>query len=88
MLSKYCLKKLGKIFLEKCHVPSRLNMFFLKNELVQILQPGNWLNHGEGAKSICFRGFHMVGNSVLECFQGRILQEIGKCLPSIINLLK
>lgn len=57
-------------------------MFFFKNQKAEILQSGNWLNHGETAKIICFRGFYLIGNTILECFQGRILREIGHCLPS------
>uniref|UniRef100_A0A914EJ70 Uncharacterized protein n=1 Tax=Acrobeloides nanus TaxID=290746 RepID=A0A914EJ70_9BILA len=66
---------------KKCHIPPRLHAFFLKTQSAKILQSGDVIGHGDGARMICLRGFHVQGNNILECHQGRILQQVGQCTP-------
>ncbi|KAI1716365.1 sushi repeat (SCR repeat) domain-containing protein [Ditylenchus destructor] len=64
-----------------CRLPSRLHAFFMKQPSSEIMQPGNILKHGESARIVCLRGFHIQGNHLLECYQGRILRQFGRCMP-------
>uniref|UniRef100_A0AC34R2A3 Uncharacterized protein n=1 Tax=Panagrolaimus sp. JU765 TaxID=591449 RepID=A0AC34R2A3_9BILA len=70
---------LAKCQPKKCQLPSRLHAFFLQSQTAKILQSGDTISHSETVQLVCLRGFHIVGESHLECFQGRILQKTGEC---------
>lgn len=84
-------------FVENCNIPLRLHTFFVKSQIASteystlrnvdkettvVLQSGEILEHEEITRMICLRGFQLVGNNLVECFQGRIVRDVGKCVPS------
>lgn len=77
-------------------VKSRVDNLLIPYNLLQketeettvVLQPGEALSHGKIARMICLRGFLVVGNNLVECFQGRIVRDVGKCVPKNCTLPK
>ncbi|KAE9552676.1 hypothetical protein FO519_004118 [Halicephalobus sp. NKZ332] len=62
-----------------CRIPSRLHAFFLQGETAKILQSGDQIPHSNSVRLVCLRGYHVVGDSILECFQGTLVQKAGEC---------
>uniref|UniRef100_A0AC34G484 Sushi domain-containing protein n=1 Tax=Panagrolaimus sp. ES5 TaxID=591445 RepID=A0AC34G484_9BILA len=73
---------------KKCKIPSRLHAFFLQTSTAKIYQSGDEIKHSEGVRVVCLRGFHIVGENILECFQGTMLQKAGECKARSCKLPK
>jgi len=43
--------------------------------------------HGHKVRIQCLRGFTVVGEELSECFRGRLLQQLGQCVPSFLKFL-
>uniref|UniRef100_A0A915C8W8 Locomotion-related protein Hikaru genki n=1 Tax=Parascaris univalens TaxID=6257 RepID=A0A915C8W8_PARUN len=71
---------------DDCLIPSRHHVFFLNAKSGQILQSGDVVEHGNGARMVCLRGYRIEGNDVLECHQGRFISAIGHCRPKRCEL--
>jgi len=41
--------------------------------------------HGHKVRIQCLRGFTVVGEELSECFRGRLLQQLGHCVPSFLK---
>ncbi|CAK5077071.1 unnamed protein product [Meloidogyne enterolobii] len=41
--------------------------------------------HGHKVRIQCLRGFTVVGEELSECFRGRLLQQLGQCVPSLFR---
>uniref|UniRef100_A0A914QVW5 Sushi domain-containing protein n=1 Tax=Panagrolaimus davidi TaxID=227884 RepID=A0A914QVW5_9BILA len=64
---------------KKCKIPTRLHAFFLQTKTAKIYQSGDEIKHSEGVRLVCLRGFHIVGENILECFQGAFTRQAGEC---------
>nr|CAD2185968.1 unnamed protein product [Meloidogyne enterolobii] len=42
--------------------------------------------HGHKVRIQCLRGFTVVGEELSECFRGRLLQQLGHCVPKSCSL--
>lgn len=76
---------------KSCPLPSLLNAVFMRITLSAngshgIFQTSEKLAHGQKAKMQCFRGFEVLGNSLVECYRGQILDDLGQCIPKNCNL--
>uniref|UniRef100_A0AC35GSP7 Uncharacterized protein n=1 Tax=Panagrolaimus sp. PS1159 TaxID=55785 RepID=A0AC35GSP7_9BILA len=64
---------------KKCKIPTRLHAFFLQTKTAKIYQSGDEIKHSEGVRLVCLRGFYIVGENILECFQGAFTRQAGEC---------
>uniref|UniRef100_A0A183USG6 Locomotion-related protein Hikaru genki n=1 Tax=Toxocara canis TaxID=6265 RepID=A0A183USG6_TOXCA len=71
---------------DDCRIPSRHHVFFVNAKSNQILQSGDIVEHGNGARMVCLRGYSIDGNGILECHQGRFINAIGHCRPKRCDL--
>ncbi|MCP9263096.1 Sushi SCR CCP domain containing protein [Dirofilaria immitis] len=52
----------------------------------RILQSGDFMKHGGGARMVCLRGYELQGNDKFECNHGMFIQQIGYCRPKHCKL--
>ncbi|VDK72875.1 unnamed protein product [Litomosoides sigmodontis] len=71
---------------DDCQVPIRNHVFFLDVGSERILQSGDIVLHGGGARMICLRGYELHGNDKFECNYGASIQQIGYCRPKRCKL--
>lgn len=74
-MHSFFIKNQTEIFLKS------FNTINKQNERT-VLQSGEVFSHNEILQMVCLRGFEIVGNNLVKCFQGRIIQNVGKCVPS------
>lgn len=70
-------------FTDDCQIPIRNHVFFLDMRSERILQSGDIVQHGGGARMVCLSGYELHGNDKFECSYGSFTQQIGHCRPSM-----
>nr|CAD2199550.1 unnamed protein product [Meloidogyne enterolobii] len=73
---------------KSCLLPSRLNAIFLRLSVNTngVFEYYERMPHGHKVRIQCLRGFTIVGEELSECFRGRLLQQLGQCVPKPCSL--
>nr|CAD2187096.1 unnamed protein product [Meloidogyne enterolobii] len=73
---------------KSCLLPSRLNAIFLRLSVNTngVFEYYERMPHGHKVRIQCLRGFTVVGEELSECFRGRLLQQLGQCVPKSCSL--
>uniref|UniRef100_A0A914M8A4 Sushi domain-containing protein n=2 Tax=Meloidogyne incognita group TaxID=654580 RepID=A0A914M8A4_MELIC len=73
---------------KSCLLPSRLNAIFLRLSVNTngVFEYYEKMPHGHKVRIQCLRGFTVVGEELSECFRGRLLQQLGHCVPKSCSL--
>ncbi|KAL3104295.1 hypothetical protein niasHS_000004 [Heterodera schachtii] len=77
------------IISDRCPLPSRLHSLFVHADPASsssissptIVHYGTRLSHGTSARMECLRGFRPFGNTLAQCQRGRLLEDVGECVP-------